>query len=115
MDKPYEHRVVGRLSPRGGYDLPGDPNFGAVIHWWIENDFPYHDIQSLEIDQMPRTPLLDGAYLSAFPYGGADLNNSIGPAARLWKLTNTRYILAAAALLPALNEFGDPQHHSFRS
>jgi hypothetical protein len=114
MDKPYEHRVVGRLSPRGGYDLPGDGNFGAVIHWWIENDFPYHDIQSLEIDQMPRAPVLDGSYLGAFPYGGTDLNNSIGPATRMWKLTNTRYLLAAAALLPALNEFGDPQHRSFR-
>jgi hypothetical protein len=68
MDKPYEHRVVARLSPRGGYDLPGDSDFGAVIHWWIENDFPYRDIQTLEIDQMPRAPLLDGSYLGAFPY-----------------------------------------------
>jgi hypothetical protein len=227
---------VARLNPRGGYDLPGEANFGAVIHWWIENDFPYHDIQSLEIDQMPRPPLLDLAYLSAFPYRGdfyysiggsaafsADeikdlpnlvnrwrqqsdpvsaflwqgLTNSeqmllttnppsgpnsnqvqevvvqalnkiiggpsiyeggrfqgialrpettallqpglagpivaylnrflledayrlelsrdhVGPAARLWQLTNTRYLLAAAALLPALNEIGDPRHHSFR-
>ena len=241
MDKPYEYRVTGRLNPRGGYDLPGDPNFGAAIHWWIENDFPYHDIQSLEVDQMPRPPLLDLAYLGAFPYHG-DLNygiggsaafsaeeikdlpklvnrwrqqsdpvsaflwqglsnreqallanyqppapssnqvpdvvvqglvvqalnkiiggqpiyepgrfqgislrpettyimqqgltgpiapylnrflledayplelsrDHIGPATRLWQLTNTRYLLAAAALLPALNEIGDPQHHSFR-
>ena len=72
MDKPYEHRVVGRLTPRGGYDLAGDNNFGAIIHWWIENDFPYRDIQSLEIDQMPRAPLLDSAYLGAFPYNGKD-------------------------------------------
>ena len=115
MDKPYEHRVSGRLSPRGGYDLPGDGNFAAIIHWWIENDFPYRDIQSLEIDQMPRTPDLDGHYLSAFPYRGTgqDFNSNIGPAARLWKLTNTRYLLAAASLLPALNESGDPQHHAF--
>jgi len=115
MDKPYEHRVSGRLSPRGGYDLPGDGNFAAIIHWWIENDFPYRDIQSLEIDQMPRTPDLDGHYLSAFLYRGTgqDFNSNIGPAARLWKLTNTRYILAAAALVPALNEYGDPQHRAF--
>jgi hypothetical protein len=235
MDKPYEHRVNARLNPRGGYDLPGDPNFGATIHWWIENDFPYHDIQSLEIDQMPRPPLLDLAYLGAFPFrdlnyciggsatfstdeikdlpklvnklrqqsdpvsaflwqgltnsdqgllmsyqpsapnanqvqevvaqalnkaiGGRAINepgrfqgvtlrpettyimqqglsgpmvpylnrflledayplelsrDHIGPATRLWQLTNTRYLLAAASLLPALNEIGDPQHHSFR-
>jgi hypothetical protein len=115
MDKPYEHRVVGRLSPRGGYDLPGDGNFAAIIHWWIENDFPYRDIQSLEIDQMPRTPELDGHYLGVFSYRGTgqDFNANIAPAARLWKLTNTRYLLAAAALVPALNEYGDPRHHAF--
>ncbi len=114
MDNPFEHRVVGRLSPRGGYDLPGENNFAAIIHWWIENDFPYRDIQSLEIDQMPRTPDLDGHYLSAFPSRPQDLNFNIGPAARLWKLTNTRYILAAATLLPALNQLGDPPHHPFQ-
>ncbi|MGA2542068.1 MAG: hypothetical protein ABSG78_10995 [Verrucomicrobiota bacterium] len=116
MVKPYEHRVVARLSPRGGYDLPGDGNFAAIIHWWIENDFPYRDIQSLEIDQMPRTPDLDGHYLSAFPYRtpSQDLSFNLMPAVRLWKLTNTRYLLAAAALLPALNDLGDPQHHSFQ-
>ena len=115
MEKPYEHRVDARLSPRGGYDLANDGNFAAINHWWIENDFPYHDIQSLEIDQMPRTPDLDGHYLSAFPYRpGPDINFNIGPAARMWKLTNTRYILAAAALLPALNELGDPQHQAFQ-
>jgi len=32
----------------------------------------------------------------------------------LWTLTNTRYILAAASVLPALNAIGDPQPHSFR-
>jgi len=116
MEKPCEHRVVARLSPQGGYDLPGDGNFAAIIHWWIENDFPYRDIQSLEIDQMPRPPLLDSAYLNAFPFGrtAQDLPNNIRAAARMWKLTNTRYLLAAAGLLPALNEFGDPQHHAFQ-
>ena len=30
----------------------------------------------------------------------------------MWKLTNTRYLLAAVSFLPAFNQFGDPQHHS---
>jgi hypothetical protein len=238
MDKPYEHRVNSRLNPRGGYDLPGDPNFGAIIHWWIENDFPYKDIQSLEIDQMPRTPVMDGNYLNAFPYrtgdlyyniGGSstfsleeirdlsriverlrrqsdpvsaflwqrlspseqsvlmsyqpsspsspqartnvvqalnravaepsciydtgrfngvplrpktaavmkdnpagplvayanrflledayplELSRTLGQAPRMWKLTNTRYILAGTNALPALNDLGDPQPYSFRT
>ena len=120
MDKPHEHRVVGCIYPwRHSYDIALEPNFGAIIHWWIENDFPFHDIQTLEIDQMPRPPVLDSAYQGAFPYVGsdnpmADLAANIVPASRLWKLTNSRYILASARLLPALNSLCDPQHHSFR-
>ena len=81
MEKPYEHRVVARLSPQGGYDLPGDGNFAAIIHWWIENDFPYRDIQSLEIDQMPRPPdCWIAHYLSVFPFRrtGQELTTTSG-------------------------------------
>ena len=110
MDKPYEHRVVGRLSPRGGYDLPGNGNFAAVIHWWIENDFPYHDIQSLEIDQMPRMPVIEGNYLGLFyPRAPEDF----APAERLWKLTNTRYLLADASFLDGLNNAAGPGRRPF--
>jgi hypothetical protein len=108
MDKPYEHRVVGRLSPNGGYDLPGNQDFMAAIHWWLENDFPAHDIQSLEIDQMPRSPLMDLTYLGCLSSHG---NSVITAAARLWKLTNTRYIFAAANLLPPLNQLPVPGGH----
>jgi hypothetical protein len=110
-NKPYEYRVVGRLAPQGGYDLPADGNFAAVIHWWLENDFPYHDIQSLEIDQMPRQPYLEGNYLGALtrpPNTPPDFALS----ARLWKLTSTRYILAASSQLANLN-LADPAHQPF--
>jgi hypothetical protein len=111
MDKPYEHRVVGRLSPDAGYDLPGNPDFMSAIHWWLENDFPAHDIQSLEIDQSPRSPRMDLAYLGCLTHRG---NSPIAAAARLWKLTNTRYIFAAANLLPALNQLAAPGQTAFR-
>jgi len=111
-EKPYEYRVVGRMDPHGGYDLPGDGNFAATIHWWLENDFPYHDIQSLEIDQMPRQSYLEGSYLGALtPPPGSPADVALS--ARLWKLTSTRYILAAAARLPDLNSI-DPAHAPFR-
>jgi hypothetical protein len=110
-NKPYEYRVVGRMFPQGGYDLPGDGNFAAVIHWWLENDFPYHDIQSLEIDQMPRMPVLEGNFLGALSIRGpADYTN----AARLWELTSTRYILAAAAKLPEMNYFSGRSQPEFK-
>jgi hypothetical protein len=111
MDKPYEHRVVGRLSPEGGYDLPGNQDFMAAIHWWLENDFPAHDIQSLEIDQWPRSPRMDLAYLGCLSHRGSD---RISAAASLWKLTNTRYIFASADVLPVLNQRASPGREAFR-
>jgi hypothetical protein len=111
MDRPYEHRVVGRLSPDTGYDLPGNQDFASAIHWWLENDFPAHDIQSLEIDQWPRSPRMDLAYLGSVSHRG---NDRISAAASLWKLTNTRYIFAAADLLPTLNRLAAPGRQAFR-
>ncbi|HUD46676.1 MAG TPA: hypothetical protein VMR33_07590 [Candidatus Baltobacteraceae bacterium] len=103
---PWEHRVVSRTSPMGGYDLGGtDPNFGGLCHWWLENDYPYNDIESLEIDQAPRMPVLDSAYIGNFAIrSGSDLT----PALRLWKLTNTRYIFADARLEALLNQMAQP-------
>jgi hypothetical protein len=124
--KPWEHRVVSRLSPQGPYDIGTDGNFGNLCHWWLENDYPFNDIQSLEIDQAPRMPDLDRSYLANFIFHSTnDLspaavewlsvnprNSPIwswvaqsGPASRLWRLTNTRYLLANAYLTDVLNQF----------
>jgi hypothetical protein len=108
--KPWEHRVASRTSPIGPYDLSADQNFGGVNHWWLENDFPYNDIQSLEIDQAPRMPQLDSSYLNNFIVHSA---RDPSPATRLWQLTNTRYILADASMEAALNQSGEPKN-SFR-
>jgi hypothetical protein len=109
--KPWEHRVVARTSPIGPYDLSTDPNFGGVNHWWLENDFPYNDIESLEIDQAPRMPLLDSSYLGDFLVRS---RTDPSPATRLWQLTNTRYVLADASMESVLNQFGEPKN-SFRT
>jgi hypothetical protein len=110
--KPWEHRVVSRLSPMGTYDLGGtNVNFGGLCHWWLENDYPFNDIESLEIDQAPRMPKIDSSYLGNFMgYSGTNLT----PATRLWQLTNTRYIFGDAQLEPALNYLGAPKN-SFRT
>ncbi len=105
-NEPWEHRVVSRTSPMGGYDLGGsDPNFGGLCHWWLENDYPYNDIESLEIDQAPRMPLLDSSYIGNFAIRSG---NDLTPALRLWKLTNTRYIFADARVESALNQLAQP-------
>jgi hypothetical protein len=128
--EPWEHRVVSRLSPMGPYDMGGaDANFGGLCHWWLENDYPVNDIECLELDQAPRMPVMDSAYINDFNPGSPDgltpealqwlsahPNDSLarwvaqaGPAARLWRLTNTRYLFCEATVLPAiLNRYADP-------
>ncbi len=110
-DKPWEHRVVSRLSPIGPYDLgETNVNFGGLSHWWLENDFPLHNIESLEIDQAPRMPALDSNYLARFSASAANP----APAARLWQLSNTRYIFAHPDWEQRLNALGWPPG-SFRT
>jgi hypothetical protein len=114
MEKPYEHRVTGRFTP-GNVNRPltGDGDFANAIYWWLENDFPAHDIQSLDIDQAPRSPMLDNNYQGYLAVRGDDLAAQLASAARIWKLTNTRYLLVAAQLLPALNQAVSPGREAF--
>jgi hypothetical protein len=110
QDKPYEHRVIGRVSPRGlgaGLNSP----FGRLYDYWQQNDFPYYNIQTLDFAQWSRMPLLDAAYLKKFALQGDDFNRAdLWPAVRLWELTDTRYILSYSVLAPMLNNQMDSQH-----
>jgi hypothetical protein len=120
LDKPWEHRVIGKLEPRG----PGSgiqPGFGQLYFFWLQNDFPYHNIQALDFSQASHMPDLDRLFLKAFELKGADFQNTdLRPAVRLWQLTNTRYILASAYIPGSvntadfLNQRTDPVHHGFR-
>jgi hypothetical protein len=107
QDKPYEHRVTGRVSPRGLGAGLGSP-FGQLYNYWQQNDFPYHNIQTLDFAQWLRTPLLDATYMKKFALQGDDIDHcDLWPAERLWKLTNTRYILSFSVLAPMLNQQAD--------
>jgi hypothetical protein len=113
MDKPWEHRAIGKLEPRG----PGSgiqPGFGQLYFFWLQNDFPYHEIQNLDFPQFSHMPDLDRLYLKSFELGGTDIRTAdLRPAVRLWQLTNTRYVLATASAVDMLNTRADPVHHSF--
>jgi len=113
-DKPWEHRVIGKLEPRG----PGSgiqPGFGQLYFFWLQNDFPYHNIQALDFSQASHMPDLDRDYLKAFELTGADIHSTdLRPAVRLWQLTNTRYILGSSGAVDYFNQRADPIHHSFR-
>jgi hypothetical protein len=104
LDKPWEHRVIGKLEPRG----PGSGltrGFGQLYFFWLQNDFPYHNIQTLDYAQWPHIPDLDRHYLEAFQLTGTDIQTAdVRPALRLWQLTNTRYILGSASMMDFLNQ-----------
>jgi hypothetical protein len=96
--EPFEHRVASKLSPLGPSTLPGSRDFYTLCSWWTANDFPLHNIESLDISQAPRLPILDRDYMENFlPHG-----NDWSRPARLWTLTNTRYLLASMEALTQL-------------
>jgi hypothetical protein len=110
QDKPYEHRVMGRLSPRGLGSGIGT-QLGRLYDYWQQNEFPYYKIESLDYAQWPRVPTLDAAYMKNFALHGEDmLHCDMWPCVRLWELTNTRYVLTSSALLPVLNKEADSRH-----
>jgi hypothetical protein len=106
--EPWEHRVNSRTWPAGGY-MTG--NLTGLCHWWLENDYLVNDIESLEIDQAPRMPVMDSSYLNLF---GVSSERDIPRAIRLWQLTNTRYILAGMEWETPLNQLGELKN-SFRT
>jgi hypothetical protein len=92
-DKPWEHRVTAYLNPMRAGPLAQSKEFIFFHKEWLENQFPYYRIQTLDIDQMPRMPELDRAFLEAFtPSPGG----SLSIVTRLWELTGTRYVLGPA-------------------
>jgi hypothetical protein len=109
-DKPYEHRAVGRLSPRGLGSGINNP-FGKLYDFWQQNDFAFNSIQTLDYSQWARIPMLDATYLKNFALTGEDMGHcDLWPTERLWELTNTRYFLGAAGIAPILNKYADSRH-----
>ncbi len=117
--EPYEHRVAAKLAPNeSGYALcHGEYGIlGSVCHWWLENDFPYHDIQAMDFDQLARPPIQEIKMLDTFApkYARTVEGMDFAPPVRLWKLCNARYLLAPADVVPYLNDHTDPMQHGFQ-
>jgi hypothetical protein len=78
---------------------------------WLQHQFLYYNVQSLDIVQMPRPPEELVAFEGAMRFRGTP--DSIYLVARRWQLTNTRYLLGAAGLLDVLNQGLDPARQRF--
>jgi hypothetical protein len=121
--EPWEHRVAAKLVPNGnGYPLcPGEYGIlGAACHWWLENDFPYNDIQAVDLDQLARPPMMETNIFAVFAprYPPAQERGSgqtdFAPPVRLWKLCNARYLIAPYVVVPFLNNNADPVQGGFQ-
>jgi hypothetical protein len=100
--KPFEHRVT--MPP---FQLSREFSLLQQVYHveWLQHHFPFYDVQSIDIPQEPRVPEDKQAYREA-------LSRNI---ARLWQLTNTRYVFGMAGnFADALNQQLDPVQKRFR-
>jgi hypothetical protein len=101
-DKPWERRVT--VFPFGGI-----PQLSFIQQYfnveWLQHQFPYYNIQSLDIPQEPRK----GQDKQAFEK--ATMSNPL----RYWQLTNTRLIFGLAGIDDAVNQQLDPVKKRFRT
>lgn len=99
--KPYEHRVA---------DLQSDSPFEQLYRIeWMQQHFPFYNVQCLDIIQSPRV----ASDLAAYDIALAPTPSSLYRLARKWELSNTSYLLGPAGYLDSINQQLDPLHHSF--
>jgi hypothetical protein len=101
-ENPAGHRVT-----MPGFQLSREFGFLQQVYHveWLQHQFPFYGVQSIDIPQEPRVPEDKQAYREA-------LSRNM---ARLWQLTNTRYIFGMAGnFAEALNQQIDPAQKRFR-
>jgi hypothetical protein len=96
-DKPHEHRV--KILPFRVSEAMGLLQQVYQVEW-AQHQFPYLNIQSLDIVQEPRRAIENVRYREAFE------GTNFALIGRMWELTNTRYLLGMAGNLPAQPDGG---------
>jgi len=102
--RPHEQRVAVLPFP-----MPEQFELLGQVYRieWAQHHFPYHNIQSLDIIQMPRMPADLEAFEKAWSSRGTP------GLLRRWELTNTRYLIGPAGFAAGLNEQVDPEKKRF--
>lgn len=116
QENAFERRVALKFNPFGGKMLSDTSPRGAIFHnmaaLWIQHHFPYYNIQSLDVIQMPRMKIEDKSFMEQFtPQQNRPEWNKY---ARLWELTSTRYLLGMTNYLAELNQRLDPGRERFQ-
>ncbi len=103
----FERRVALRLNPfAGGMLSDATKESGLIFHnivgSWLQHQFPYYNISSLDVIQAPRMKIEDKTFVAQFT------------PQRLWELTSTRYLLGMTNYLAVLNQQLDPGQERFQ-
>ena len=102
-DKPYEHRVI---------DLRSSSPFEELYAIeWVQQLFPYYNIQSLDLVMRPRVGSDLELYEGNFRPSSEE---KLYLLARRWQLANVRYLLGPAVFIDQLNQQFDPARKRFR-
>ena len=102
---PHEGRVT--ISP-----LPSGLLNQLYRNEWLQHQFLYKNIQSLDIVQMPRMAADHEAFERRFTVNAGD-TNTFYLRRRHWELTNTRRILGNTNDVQLLNHYFDPDKNAF--
>ncbi len=108
-DKPYEHRVA--LAP---FRHPPMSQMLEELYRaeWAQQHFPFYNIQSLDLVQLPRTPEDLKTFDAALHFDPSQ--HSSFRLIRRWKLTNTRYLISLPEVVDLLNSDMNPLNPQFR-
>jgi hypothetical protein len=110
-----EHRVTMFFNPFYSRPLAQDGAnesqlLGALSSEWLQNQFQFYNVQSCDIIQMSRRPVLEENYREEFTP-----KNGLPSFARFWQLANTRYLIAQRGFEQLLNLQFDPTGRRFRN
>jgi hypothetical protein len=116
--KPYEHRV-SRIPERTLGSFRVDPRieqmegmFQSVYgSEWTQHIFPYYNIQTLNIVQLPRRPVEYDAFELASQFLSQE---TLYRVTRRLELSATDYLVGAAPLVSLLNQAYDPEQQRFK-
>jgi hypothetical protein len=112
-EKPYERRVSSTLNPFAPSSLANENGsfFGIIANSWLQHQFPYFDIHSLDVVQMPRPQIMDLTFGSLFVPQNVQEGYKY---TRLWELTSTRYLLGMTGYVAVLNQQFDHSRDRFK-
>lgn len=112
--KPFEARITSTLNPFAPTSLAQGQQAALLQFFtasWLQHPFPYFNIHSLDVVQMPRRKRMDERFgLHFAPQNAQEAYKYT----RLWELTSTRYLIGMTNSAALLNRHFDHGRDRFQ-